>query len=72
MELAFLVEMPVIDAKGKLLRHEYRILMAQDTGGAIKGAGKIDYYTGIGDVAYKKARYMSHYGRVWLLMPKKK
>jgi membrane-bound lytic murein transglycosylase A len=67
---ALLVEFPVINSKGRLLRHEYRILMAQDTGGAIKGAGKIDYYTGIGETALAKARYMSHYGRVWLLMPK--
>jgi len=68
---SLLVEMPVINSKGKLIRHEYRILMAQDTGGAIKGAGKIDFYTGIGPDALNKARYMSHYGKVWILMPKK-
>ena len=65
-----LVEMPIINEKGRLINHEYRILLAQDTGGAIKGAGRIDYYTGIGKQAEMKARYYSHYGRVWILMPK--
>lgn len=65
-----LAEFPVIDAKGRLMHHEYKILLAQDTGGAIKGAGHMDYYTGIGNQALKKARYLSHYGRVWLLTPK--
>jgi membrane-bound lytic murein transglycosylase A len=65
-----LVEFPVIDEKGRLLHHEYKIVLAQDTGGAIKGAGHLDFYTGIGTAAQHKARYMSHYGRVWILMPK--
>ncbi|MGB0984978.1 MAG: MltA domain-containing protein [Saprospiraceae bacterium] len=65
-----LAEFPVIDEKGRLLHHEYKIILAQDTGGAIKGAGHLDFYTGIGIAAEHKARYMSHYGRVWILMPK--
>lgn len=65
-----LVEFPVINKKGRLLYHEYKIVLAQDTGGAIKGAGHLDFYTGIGTDAKHKARYLSHYGRVWILMPK--
>ncbi len=67
-----LVEFPVINKKGKLLHHEYKILLAQDTGGAIKGPGRVDFYTGIGVKALHKARYLSHYGKVWILMPKEK
>ena len=65
-----IAEVPVINEKGRLMRHELRIILAQDTGGAIKGSGRFDYYTGIGKKAYEEARYFSHYGRVWLLTPK--
>ena len=63
-------EVPVINERGRLIRHELRIILAQDTGGAIKGSGRFDYYTGIGRKAFEEARYLSHYGRVWLLTPK--
>ena len=66
-----IAEVPVINEKGHLLYHELRIILAQDTGGAIKGSGRFDYYTGIGRKAYEEARYLSHYGRVWMLTPKK-
>ena len=38
----------------------------------LKGAGRMDFYTGIGMKALHKARYISHYGKVWILMPKEK
>lgn len=62
-------ELPVLDEKGELLRHEYRLLLAQDKGGAIKGAGHIDWYQGIGEEAHDYASHLKHYGRIWLLLP---
>jgi membrane-bound lytic murein transglycosylase A len=60
---------PVIDSKGKFIRHEYKLLFAQDTGGYIKGM-HIDYYCGTGDAALKKAQYMKHFGKMWLILAK--
>lgn len=60
---------PVIDSKGKFIRHEYKLLFAQDTGSYIKGT-HIDYYCGSGDAAFKKAQYMKHYGKMWLVLAK--
>lgn len=65
-----LAEVPVLDGNGLLIRHDYRLLFAQDRGGAIKGTGRIDLYCGIGETGIKKANSLNHYGRVWLLKPK--
>ena len=62
-------ELPILDDKGDLIRHEYRLLLAQDKGGAIKGAGHIDWYQGIGDEAHHYASQLKHYGRLWLPLP---
>lgn len=58
---------PIIDERGRFQHHEFQFLFAQDTGGAIKGTGRIDWYMGAGEEAYRKARYVSHYGKVWVL-----
>ncbi len=65
-----LAEVPVTDRKGRLTHHEYRILLPQDVGGSIKGAGHIDLYCGKGDYGRKQASTLHHYGRIWLLLPK--
>ncbi len=65
-----LAAVPVHDKKGNFTHHEYRILLAQDTGGAINGPGHVDVYTGIGKKAKRKAGYTHHYGGLWLLLPK--
>ena len=62
-------EIPVLDGEGKFLRHEFRILMVHDTGGAIKGPGHVDLYAGVGPSAGKYAGMMKHYGRLWLILP---
>ncbi|EAQ64317.1 lytic murein transglycosylase A; murein hydrolase A [Marinomonas sp. MED121] len=62
-------ELPILDAAGELIHHEYRLLLAQDKGGAIKGAGHIDWYQGIGEEAHHYASQLKHYGRLWLLLP---
>ncbi|MBK7872878.1 MAG: murein transglycosylase A [Saprospiraceae bacterium] len=65
-----LASFPVYDRKTRQLRHEYRIFLAQDVGGAIRGPGHVDVYMGVGKDAQRKASYLKHYGRLWLLLPK--
>lgn len=43
--------------------------MAQDTGSAIKGGVRVDYYWGYGDAAGEVAGKMKHPGQVWMLLP---
>lgn len=62
-------EVPVLDAEGNFVKHEYRILIVHDTGGAIKGAGRVDLYAGIGHAAGEYAGRMKHFGRLWLILP---
>lgn len=47
-----------------------RLVMAQDTGGAIRGNVRADYFWGFGDEAGKKAGSMKQQGRMWVLLPK--
>lgn len=65
-----LAQVPIVDEKGNLVRHENRFLLAQDVGCAIKGTGHVDLYMGEGNSAKKKIQYMNKYGKVWLLLPK--
>ena len=47
-----------------------RLTVAQDTGGAIRGAVRADYFVGNGALAAKQARRMKENGQLWLLLPK--
>jgi len=47
-----------------------RLVMAQDTGGAIRGAIRVDYFFGFGTEAAENAGRMKQRGSVWVLMPK--
>jgi membrane-bound lytic murein transglycosylase A len=38
--------------------------------GAIKGAGHIDLYGGVGEEGERYADAMHHYGELWLILPK--
>jgi len=69
MGSCLLAKVPVIK-KNKTIRHEYRLLLAQDIGGAIKGPGHVDLYMGIGDHARQKASALHHYGNLWLVLSK--
>ncbi|WOD08664.1 murein transglycosylase A [Marinomonas sp. GJ51-6] len=64
-----LAQVPKLDSYGNLIGHEFRLLLAQDKGGAIKGAGHIDWYQGIGEEAHFHAGQLKHFGKVWLLLP---
>ena len=47
-----------------------RLVFAQDTGGAIKGAVRADFFWGFGDDAGRQAGKMRQQGQLWLLWPK--
>lgn len=47
-----------------------KLVMAQDTGGAIKGGVRADFYWGTGNQAGAKAGAMKQTGRMWVLLPK--
>lgn len=47
-----------------------RLVMAQDTGGAIRGGVRADLFFGFGDAAGEQAGRMKQRGRMWVLLPK--
>ncbi len=47
-----------------------RLVLAQDTGGAIRGAVRADFFWGFGDDAGREAGRMKQDGRMWILWPK--
>jgi len=47
-----------------------RLVLAHDTGGAIRGAVRADFFWGSGDAAGREAGRMRQDGRMWLLWPK--
>jgi membrane-bound lytic murein transglycosylase A len=46
-----------------------RLVMAQDTGGAIKGVVRADYFWGFGAEAGAQAGRMKQSGQMWVLLP---
>ncbi len=47
-----------------------RLMVAQDTGGAIKGAVRADFFWGLGNEAAALAGRMKQEGRLWVLLPR--
>ncbi len=47
-----------------------RLMLAQDTGGAINGAVRADFFWGFGDKAGEQAGRMKQQGKMWALLPK--
>jgi membrane-bound lytic murein transglycosylase A len=47
----------------------HRLMIAQDTGGAIKGAQRADIFFGTGDAAGRQAGTLKDPGRMVVLMP---
>jgi membrane-bound lytic murein transglycosylase A len=47
-----------------------RLVLAQDTGGAIRGAVRADFFWGFGPDAGRQAGSMKQRGRMWVLLPK--
>jgi membrane-bound lytic murein transglycosylase A len=47
-----------------------RLVMAQDTGGAIRGGVRADFFWGFGNEAGEQAGRMKQRGRMWVLLPR--
>ena len=47
----------------------HRLMVAQDTGGAIKGGVRADFFWGFGQEAGDQAGKMKQSGKMWVLMP---
>ena len=47
-----------------------RLMMGQDTGGAIRGAVRADFFYGFGRDAADSAGIMKQRGQIWVLLPK--
>lgn len=71
--MAYLIsQKPVLDKKGQLLRWEtmQRFVLPQDTGAAIKGAGRADLFWGNGHYAETAAGNMKEQGQLYFLVKK--
>lgn len=71
--LAFISsQKPVIDEKGDITKWETlaRFVLNQDTGGAIRGAGRADLFWGSGPHAEIAAGHMKHEGDLYILIKK--
>jgi len=63
---------PVVNSKGEITEwtNFSRFIMNQDTGGAIKGAGRADIFWGNGQYAEVAAGYMKQEGELYMLLKK--
>jgi len=71
--MAYLIsQKPVLDKEGQLLRWEtmQRFVLPQDTGAAIKGAGRADLFWGNGHYAETAAGNMKEQGQLYFLVKK--
>jgi len=62
-----LAEVPRRSAKGQYLGSEWKLLLPQDRGIAIKGPARMDIYTGAGEAARINANRLTGLGRAFLL-----
>ncbi len=70
--LAFLrAKRPVVDEKGERIGTETmeRIVFNQDTGGAIRGAGRVDLFCGVGPAAEALAGQLKDRGTLYFFSP---
>lgn len=63
------VFLDTVEPSGQPLR---RLVMAQDTGAAIKGPVRGDFFWGTGEDAFQKAGRMKSPGRYWVLLPQRR
>ncbi|MBU2498637.1 MAG: MltA domain-containing protein [Proteobacteria bacterium] len=71
--LAFIrTQKPIVDEKGEISgwKNFSRFVLNQDTGGAIRGAGRADLFWGRGPYAELAAGHMKHEGELYLLIKK--
>jgi membrane-bound lytic murein transglycosylase A len=62
---------PVLDALGQVTGHEpmVRLVLNQDTGGAIRGPGRVDLFCGFGPEAEALAGHLQHRGTLYFIGP---
>lgn len=60
-------EVPILDSRGHLIRHDYQLLYVIDVGGYIRGPDRLDLYFGEGRRALIASQLLSHYGRIWIV-----
>lgn len=65
-----LAEIPRVDQKGEIVGVDWRLLFAQDRGKAIKGLGRLDFYTGVGSQAEKATYQMTGFRKSYLVVLK--
>lgn len=63
-----LAEVPIINSKGQTMGADWKILLPQDRGAAIKGPARMDIYTGKGEQARQIANQLTGHGRAFLLL----
>lgn len=64
-------QLPHVDERGELEpRPASRYVLDQDTGGAIKGAGRVDIFMGTGTAAGDRAGLINHPGELYYLLLK--
>lgn len=73
--MAFLdIEEPVFESNTAITATTFerrpRIVFDQDTGGAIRGSGRVDLFYGEGDTAAQKAGVMKQHGKLFYLVPR--
>ena len=71
--LAFLVtDLPALGPDGRTVAEAplTRLVLNQDRGGAIRGAGRVDFFWGRGAEAARRAGAMKQPGRLFFLVPK--
>lgn len=65
-----LAEIPRIDDQGDIVGSDWRLLFAQDRGQAIKGLGRLDFYTGAGPQAEKATYHLTGFRKSYLVVLK--
>lgn len=72
--LAFLeTTRPALDDEGRVVEGSplRRFVLNQDTGGAIRGPGRVDFFWGRGEDAERSAGLMQQQGRLFFLVPRR-
>lgn len=58
------------DSEPQAFNSQMKVVLAHDTGGAIKGPGRADLYWGAGPQAQQSAGVIKHPARLWFIAPK--
>ncbi|MFZ1342698.1 MltA domain-containing protein [Thiothrix eikelboomii] len=65
-----LAEIPRVSRQGEIVGSDWRLLFAQDRGQAIKGPGRLDFYTGFGPAAEQATYHVTGLRKSYLMVLK--